>query len=189
MGRAAGQTRAVLSGWAALLAAGALMAGALAGCGAQLKGAGAVRSADAARGLGVSGACAFEPVLLSVHPLTRLTRSPDGTGRADVHFELFDRFGHPVKGLGNVLVEALTRPMAAVGGAGGEQLGLWGADLSVPRTNADAYDPVTRTYRLMVSEIPTAVWLDETVEVLVRFMPTDNDARTLHASLVIEVPR
>jgi len=163
---------------------------ALGGCGVQVKGAGAIESRDAfAGGLGGGSACAFEPVMLSVHPLTRLTRSADGTGRADVHFELFDRFGHPVKALGDVAVEMNTRPVATVGGLAGEQIGLWGADLTRATTNADAYDLVTRTYRLRMADIPTTAWLDETVEVQVRFVPMGGDGRSLRGVLVVEVPR
>lgn len=177
--------------WSVLALAGALVLG---GCGVRVKGGGALEpegSAGAGSGLGGSGgsACVFEPVLLTVHPLTRLTRSADGTGRADVHFELFDRFGHPVKALGDVVVELNTRPTAALGGLSGEQIGLWGADLMEPTTNADAYDPVTRTYRIRIAAMPTTAWLDETVEVQVRFAPTGGDGRSLRGVLVVEVPR
>lgn len=179
------KTARVMTGWGSVL----LSVATVAGCGAQFKGAGAI-SADASRDRQVgASACAFEPVLLTVHPLTRLTRSADGTGRADVHFELFDRYGHPVKALGDAAVEMVTRPTAAVGGTAGEQIGLWGADLTNPATNADAYDPVTRTYRLLMSEIPTMAWLDETVEVQVRFVVSGGGGRTLRGTLAIEVPR
>ncbi|MGP1345251.1 MAG: hypothetical protein ACTS3F_01105 [Phycisphaerales bacterium] len=158
-------------------------------CGIRAKGAGALEGADAGGGSG-SGGGVFEAVALSVHPLTRLMVDADGTGRADVHFEVFDRFGHPVKSLGEAAVELVSIPAASVGGAGGRQIGLWGADLRTPTVNADAYDPVTRTYRLKISGISQAAWGSASMLVRVRFVTGDGQTtgRTLQGELAVEVP-
>lgn len=120
-----------------------------AGCGGggvQVKG---VSHADGAGG----NLAAFVPVRVRVHPLTsvRSAREP-GTRQIEAHIELFDRWDHPVKALGTVVLELYRE--AGVGSAGdiGGQAARWDYEMTDPDVNARAYDPVTRTYRFLLND-------------------------------------
>jgi len=103
------------------------------------------------------GSSVFRPESMRVHPLTRATRGgTPATLVIDAHFELFDAWGHPTKGLGVLRVE--------LDDAGGEGIGLPGeggpvraeVDLTDPQTNSSRYyDSATRTYRMFL-ESPRA---------------------------------
>jgi hypothetical protein len=95
----------------------------------------------------------FSPEELRVHPLTRVVRNAQTGGREiEAHVELIDRFGHPVKALGT-----FNFSLYRTGGAGDptEQLIRWTVDLETAAANAEPYDLVTRTYRLVLSGAPT----------------------------------
>lgn len=93
----------------------------------------------------------FEPQRVRVHGLTGLSVS-NGESRIDAHVELFDAYGQPVKALGVYVFQVY-----ASGGASGDlgqQLQRWVVDLTDPATNAAAFDRVTRTYRLALTDAP-----------------------------------
>jgi len=94
----------------------------------------------------------FSPTELRVHPLTRVVvNAQSGRREIEAHVELIDRFGHPVKALG-VFNFSLYR----TGGTGDptEQLMRWTIDLEDPAANAEPYDLVTRTYRVVLAGAP-----------------------------------
>ncbi|MCA9293773.1 MAG: hypothetical protein KDA20_08165 [Phycisphaerales bacterium] len=93
----------------------------------------------------------FEPQRVRVHGLTGLS-VVNGEPRIDAHLELFDAYGQPVKALGTCVFQLY----ASTGASGdlGQQLRRWVVDLTDPATNAAAYDRVTRTYRIALTEAP-----------------------------------
>ncbi len=93
----------------------------------------------------------FEPERVHVHGLTGMT-IVNGEPRINAHIELFDVYGQSVKALGSCVFQLY----AGVGSGGdlGEQLNRWVVDLSDPATNAAAYDRVTRTYRVALTDAP-----------------------------------
>lgn len=99
----------------------------------------------------------FAPVALRVFPLTRLERADDGKMRVVLHIELKDEWGDTVKGVGELTVQLL-RPPGAAGGTGRDQVGweiaMWGAE-----DNARYYDPSSRTYRLVLGDVPA--WVEQ----------------------------
>ena len=94
----------------------------------------------------------FEPTRLHVHGLTELA-IVNGAPRIDAHIELFDAFGQPVKALGSCIFQIYAGTSAS--GEQGQQLERWVVDLTDPATNAAAYDRVTRTYRVALTEAPS----------------------------------
>lgn len=134
-----------------------------ASCSVAPKPTGTSRSA----GAGANGA-AFEPVELRIHPLTRVRESATSTGSSvDLYFELLDKWGHGVKALGTLTVE-----LRAIG-AGGQrepfQVRSWTVALSEPGVNSAAYDRVTRTYHIVLEDVPPGTTGSE---VLARFRTT-----------------
>ncbi|MGH7132435.1 MAG: hypothetical protein ACREJO_10870 [Phycisphaerales bacterium] len=135
------------------------------------------------------------PVKIRVHPLTRISIQKDEPPKLNCHFELLDQFNHSIKWLGKVRVE-LYRPVAdaassPIGATGTEKQELvWNQDLNDPRTNADMYDWVTRTYLLPLGDLPAwAVhvadgtsrdpWL--TLKIYFTFVDVSGQDRTLSA--------
>jgi len=113
----------------------------------------------------MSGLSAFEPVELRIHPLTRLRESPSAAGSAiDLYFELLDRWGHGVKSLGTLTVEL--RDIGVGGQREPFQVRNWTIVLTDPDLNSEAYDRVTRTYRVVLEDVPSGA--DDT-QLLVRF--------------------
>jgi hypothetical protein len=93
----------------------------------------------------------FEPQRVRVHGLTALT-TVNGEPRIDIHLELYDAYGHPVKALGTFVFQLYAGTTAE--GDLQEQLRRWIVDLSDPEINASAYDRVTRTYRAALTGAP-----------------------------------
>lgn len=101
----------------------------------------------------------FAPVRVRVHPLTRFIRagSPDAEPRIDAHIELLDRWGLPVRALGEL------RLFARFGSAASDAIArtrpdfagviAWSIDMTDPDRNANNfYDRVTHTYRIELSD-------------------------------------
>lgn len=121
----------------------------LGGCGVAPKG--------PARPAGQSAASwPFAPERIEVHPLSRLVTTRGETGRIESHILMRDRFGDDTKGLGELLLELYSDegPVTGVGEA--RQIMVWRFDLANLQANDDAYDNVTRTYRLDLADVPAS---------------------------------
>ena len=93
----------------------------------------------------------FAPVVMRLHPLTHLDRTPAGQPIIVCHIEFADSWGDTVKAAGDLAV-LLYRPSGA--GATGTQELRWDIELTDPETNAAHYDPATRTYRIQLGRLP-----------------------------------
>lgn len=98
---------------------------------------------------------AMMPATLRIHPLSRLEQDSSGAWRIACHLELLDAAGHGVKWLGSVRVELL-RP----NGETGTRQAVYEQDLSAPAANARAFDWVTRTYVVLLADLPA--WSTDT---------------------------
>lgn len=94
----------------------------------------------------------FAPVVMRLHPLTHVDRTPAGQPIIVCHIEFADAWGDTVKAAGELSV-LLYRPSGAAGATGTQEL-RWDIDLTDPSTNAANYDPATRTYRLQLGRLP-----------------------------------
>lgn len=147
MPRTNSTARHVLAPASAILAFGALSA-----CGVEPRG--GVR--PVATNASNAERCMFQPVILRIHPLTRLQRRENGSSTIDAHIEFRDDAGDEVKAAGRLGIE-LYRESGPVVGAGERlQVARWEEDLTDPERNSRAYDRVTRTYRFELSGVPTA---------------------------------
>lgn len=107
------------------------------------------------REVGAPGAaCAFEPVSIRVHPLTRVVMRPDHEPRIDAHIEMRDAAGDEVKGTGRLALELYRGSGPFMGGGVREQVLRWETDLSDLDANSRAFDRVTRTYRFELTGLP-----------------------------------
>lgn len=102
----------------------------------------------------------FAPVSIRIHPLTRMLPMADESANEasiEAHLELLDAVGDSVKGAGELALELYREggPASGVGEAG--QVQRWSLNLSDLRVNADAYDRVTRTYRVILTGAPSLV--------------------------------
>jgi hypothetical protein len=110
-----------------------------------------------ARSAGVgSAAWPFAPERIEVHPLSRLVTIGGQPGRIEAHILMRDRYGDDTKGLGELLLELYSDegPVTGVGEA--RQMMVWRFDLANLEANDEAYDNVTRTYRLNLADVPAA---------------------------------
>ena len=97
----------------------------------------------------------FVPVRVRIHPLTRIVTGDDNQRRVDVHLELYDSWGHAVKGLGSVLFELYRDRGGTSELKGSRQLMRWPViELLDSATNSRTYDPVTRTYLFRLRGLP-----------------------------------
>jgi hypothetical protein len=108
---------------------------------------------DVLRGLDPAAAyAAFAPSRVRVHPLTHVD-GEGGTGGRGVlvlHFEVRDRFGDAIKGLGVLRVE-LYRPGPGVMQGMETREGAWTvAELADAEGNSARWDRTTRTYRVQL---------------------------------------
>ncbi len=101
-----------------------------------------------------AAACAFEPVAILIHPLTRLVIQPDKEPRIDAHIEMRDAAGDEVKGTGRMALELYRGSGPFMGGGMREQVLRWETDLSNLEENSRAFDRVTRTYRFELTGLP-----------------------------------
>jgi hypothetical protein len=106
----------------------------------------------------------FAPTALRIHPLTHIESGWEKAGEAPersqliLHFELLDRYGDSVKGLGALRVE-LYRPAAAAGpGMESQDLSWDVAGMELPEANTRRFDMATRTYRV---PLVAPTWLAE----------------------------
>jgi hypothetical protein len=93
----------------------------------------------------------FAPVVMQVHPLTRIVRSEGDSAMVVCHLEMRDSWGDACKGAGKLSVQLYRGDRA--GGTGVQEL-RWEVDLTDLEQNAKLYDPATRTYRLMLEGLP-----------------------------------
>ncbi|MEM7755173.1 MAG: hypothetical protein AAF297_06015 [Planctomycetota bacterium] len=106
----------------------------------------------------------FAPDSMRVYPLTHVEAGEGEDPRIVLHLELRDRWGDTVKGTGRVRVR-LYRGDATGGLAGAAQQRqelVWDVDLTDLRLNASLFDPSTRTYRVVLGELPE--WADAFAE-------------------------
>src|SRR5262245_32544279 len=108
---------------------------------------------------------AFAPVSLRIHPLTHVEPWPGHAGRCllVLHFELKDRFGDAVKGLGRLQAQ-LYKPGAGVTPGIETQELTWDVPgMDAAQTNSDRFDQATRSYRVPLGA-PMWVhdWLNKT---------------------------
>lgn len=114
----------------------------------------------------------FPPTRIVIHPLTRFSTDPaSGERQLELHAELFDKYSHPVKSLGLLTIEL--RRASAAGSTSGDQLRRWEVDLSRPGLHERAYDRVTRTYRLLLRDLPPGIGESESLSVVVYFRIID----------------
>jgi hypothetical protein len=115
---------------------------------------------------GVIASYPFAPTGLRVHPLTHIDPGWEREGQSPanaqlvLHFELLDRYGDSVKGLGTVHVEVY-RPGAAVPGTETQDL-AWDVDgMNTPEANTRRFDMATRTYRI---PLVAPTWIAESAQ-------------------------
>lgn len=94
----------------------------------------------------------FEPVALRVFPLTRLDRDSEGDAQVVLHLELKDEWGDTVKGVGQLAVQLLPA-------AGELDEVRWDVAMWSDEDNARYYDPSSRTYRIVLGNVPG--WVEQ----------------------------
>ncbi len=97
----------------------------------------------------------FDPVTLRIHPLTHVDSTGPKIGPDQcllvLHFELRDRYGDLVKGLGHLQVE-MYKPGAGVSPGIETQALPWAPPgMDDPAENSGRFDTSTRSYRLPLS--------------------------------------
>ncbi|MFG0275894.1 MAG: hypothetical protein ACF8QF_12650 [Phycisphaerales bacterium] len=115
----------------------------------------------------------FRPESIRIHPLTRVIASGDGAGTLiDAHVELFDRWGHPTKGLGTMRFELFRSGAGGIGTGPEGGIDRAEVDLTDPEINSTRYyDSATRTYRMYLESPPDAASL--TMSLVVTFVTSD----------------
>lgn len=95
----------------------------------------------------------FAPASMRIHPLTTIERDQNGQAQVVLHVELRDAWGDVIKGMGTLRVQLL-RP-TGLGGGGPERVEIeWELDLGDLDANVRHYDPSTRTYRVLLGNLP-----------------------------------
>jgi hypothetical protein len=114
----------------------------------------------------------FTPVRLDVHPLTRVMRDASTGARSiEAHVELFDAYNQPVKALGTFVFELYEEGVGE--GGGRTQIQRWKVDKTLdPAQNARAFDRVTRTYSIRLTEAASAAGPGRRLSLRVQFTPT-----------------
>lgn len=92
----------------------------------------------------------FSPAEMRIHPLTHI-ETVGSEKRVVLHIELRDGWGDTVKGIGDLSVH-LRKSGAVALGQGGTK---WDIDLREFEVNVSFFDSVTRTYRFVLSGLPT----------------------------------
>jgi hypothetical protein len=99
----------------------------------------------------------FAPVSLRVHPLTHVDtaeagkRGQEGSSEVVLHFELLDKFGDSVKGLGTVTVELYKPGPGMTPGIETQELTWDVPGMDDAEQNTRRFDVATRTYRVPLS--------------------------------------
>ncbi|HBS29302.1 MAG TPA: hypothetical protein DEB06_07590 [Phycisphaerales bacterium] len=100
---------------------------------------------------------AFTPQRIEIHPLTSIERPANGRGSTiDAHLVFLDEASDEVKTLGVLRLELYRERGPVLGLGEREQIARWAVDLSDPAINAEAYDRVTRTYRVSLRGVTGA---------------------------------
>ncbi|TVQ34453.1 MAG: hypothetical protein EA376_00150 [Phycisphaeraceae bacterium] len=142
-----------------------------------------------AAGEGVIAVSPFTPVRIRVHPLTHWSRDERGRPTIEAHLELFDRWGHTVKGAGLVRFELASPGAAGIGatpppGAGERPDLRWEVDMRDPAVASQGhYDHVTRTFLVTLLVADESDW-GRRKRLRVSF--TTLDQRTLSDELTLE---
>jgi len=100
---------------------------------------------------GLAAIADLAPQSLRVHPLTRVEGGPDGRPRLACHIELADRFGHSGKWPLELIIELEGSGEGSRDSAGFKR---FSKDLISADDNAASYDWVTRTYVVLLDELP-----------------------------------
>jgi hypothetical protein len=133
----------------------------------------------------------FAPVSISLHPLTRIDRDPNGQPMIVAYLDVRDEWEDATKTIGSLQVQ-LYRPSSGPVSGSDEQELTWDLDLSDLDRNARLYDPVTHMYRLPLIEAPPWIMPESDRDpprirlraVLNTFSPT-GEARQLEDDLLI----
>lgn len=132
----------------------------------------------------------FRPAAMRVHPLTHTEVRGDGQAVLVLHVELKDPWGDTVKGIGQVQVQLRKASATTTIGDRGTR---WDIDLRNIETNISYFDSATRTYRIVLGELPD--WLAASVRsgtpeasrvrVLFRTAKADGEAVVLQDEFVM----
>jgi len=152
--------RAPVQRWTSGLGACVAILLGLGACGVESRGSGVERTQSG----GLAGYReAFPPVRLLVHPLTRMRNDrTNGDLRIDAHVELLDEFDHLTKGLGEFRFEVDSLNRDAVRLPDGSRL-IWRIPMETPSTASEAFDPLTRSYRFVLTELSPGFKADSIV--------------------------
>jgi len=153
----------------------------LCSCGVSVKSAGAPGSAS--EEAGPAYRLAFPPARIRVHPLSRIVGLGEGgRRRIEAHVEVLDSYQHLVKGLGEFRFEVAQLDGSPLLLPEGSRL-QWRIDASDPRGASSSFDPVTRTYRFVLTELPRELGRRG---LLLRVMFTPTEGERLSAERVVE---
>ncbi len=132
----------------------------------------------------------FRPSAMRVHPLTHTETRSDGEPVMVLHIELKDPWGDTVKGVGQVQVQLRKATSTTTIGDRGTR---WDIDLRDIEINISYFDSATRTYRIVLGELPD--WLDQSlragspegarVRVLFRTAKADGETVVLQDEFVL----
>lgn len=100
----------------------------------------------------------FRPAAMRVHPLTHTETRADDQPVMVLHIELKDPWGDTVKGIGQVQVQLRQATATSTIGDRGTR---WDIDLREIQENIAYFDSATRTYRIVLGELPD--WLAQSV--------------------------
>lgn len=151
--------RALVPGFAILALVG------LAGCDIAPKSAGGTPT-------GTTSWLAFPPVSMGIHPLTRIVRDTEtGHSRIEAHIELIDAYDHFVKGLGSFLFESASLEGEPLEHPDGSAI-HWQIDARTPSAASEPFDPLTRTYRFVLTGVPESATRADALLLRVTFVPT-----------------
>jgi hypothetical protein len=104
----------------------------------------------------------FAPASMRVFPLTQFEVEEDGRARIVLHLEMRDRWGDTVKATGKLRVRLYRASGSGFGPADERQELVWDVDLQDLGLNAALFDPSTRTYRVVLGQLPA--WATEMVQ-------------------------
>lgn len=129
----------------------------------------------------------FGAVELRIHPLTRVTTSPDDAEvpgpQIEAHLELLDSFGLPVRDTGVLrfeLFQGLPGVDPAAAPASSLRDSVWNLDLTDPSRSARQFDRVTSTYVIPLPGAPD--WIFDNAPATLRVELTTPDGRRLVAT-------
>jgi hypothetical protein len=101
----------------------------------------------------------FAPTSLRIHPLTHVDIGPKQS-QVVLHFELLDRYGDSVKGLGKLSIELYKPGAGMTPGIETQELSWDVPGMDDPDQNTRRFDLATRTYRVPLSAPP---WVQDAI--------------------------